>query len=117
MSDMQFNWPGFSCVGLSGVRYFSIMNPWIDFVVLFDDSQYTSGTISGAIHDSMALFWEGDTYECYGDALYDNMRNEWGVQHFMILFHDSENESEEYEEAWEKWLGHIEMRDTIREAE
>lgn len=107
----DLRWPHIATVGFSGVRYFSLMNPWIDFVVLFDESQYKVDTIVDSISAAMESYWDGDE-ECFGDAVYCCL-DVWGVQHYAILFHDTEDESGEYEDRWDHWIGNVNIVKTL----
>lgn len=99
------SWPGVLYEGLSGVRYFSIMNPWIDFVVVFDEDVYPKEKVSAAVNAGMDEYWNRDS-EAYGDEVWRAL-TEAGIRKFAILFHDTENESEEYENEWDFWISEI----------
>lgn len=82
--------------GMCGFRHFSMMNPWIDFVVLVPES--FKSVARTAILGAMESYWDFE-YECYGDAVEDLLFQN-GIP-FVIFYHDSEDLSDEYEEAWE----------------
>jgi len=100
-----FAWPHLSCMGFCGERFFSQMNPWIDFVVLYDPSEYDRGYICKTVEKALDAFWDGE-YECYGDAVEVELMSA-GIVKYMMVYHDSEDESAEYEEQWEKWIKDI----------
>lgn len=82
--------------GYVGMRYAGIDNGWIDFVVLVPKGCEDADKVIKA----MDAFWD-EEYECYGDAIEEAFPND------IILFHDSDDESEEYEEKWEEMLSGI----------
>ncbi len=94
--------PFFTSSGFSAVRYYSIMNPWLDFIVVFDEKKYQPQTIAGHIMSAMNEYWESDDL-CYGDLLEIRFK-ENNVIDYMIIYHDDDDESPEYENAWESWL-------------
>ena len=101
MKDLQI-----SCDGMYGFRHFSITNPWLDFVVLSPRSN--AKIIRRLIHEAMDAYWEYE-YECYGDAVED-MLVRYNIPYF-IIYHDSDDESEEYEAAWEKLISQFDYED------
>lgn len=87
---------------MTGIRYFSESNPWIDFVVLVDDEAKTDAKV--AIARAMDTFWEdGDI--CYGDAVYAEMNKLKGV-HFSVIFFD-ENLPES---MWDDFLEYVKSK-------
>ena len=83
------------------IRYFSIVNPWIDFVVTVNESDSAKAT--GAIYDGIEAFCEdGDSGWCYGDYVETALTN--ADITYDIMYHDSEDMSDEYEEKWEASL-------------
>ena len=115
MSSVDYHtltWPDISCPGMSGLRYYSDLNPWIDFVVLFDAEKYDRQLVTALIDDAAAFFWDDDE-SCYGDVVEQYLR-QGGVDSFVMLYHDSFDESWEYEQAWEE---HIRRLPIIRTAE
>lgn len=92
------NFPSISTKGLVGIRYFSDINPWIDFVVFVKKEAVR--TTAREIAEAMDEFWLGiDNCECYGDIVERNISS-----NCLIIFHDDEDESWEYEEAWENMV-------------
>lgn len=92
------NFPNISTQGLVGIRYFSDINPWIDFVVFV--KQEAVGITASEIAEAMDEFWlSTDNSECYGDIVERKISS-----NYLIIFHDDEDESWEYEEAWENMV-------------
>lgn len=91
------NFPDFSTKEVVGLRFFSSINPWLDFVVFVRKSSVKKTAIE--IMAAMNTFWEGKVYETYGDALEHTITDPC-----LILYHDSEDASQEYEEKWERLL-------------
>lgn len=96
---MSYNFPIINAVGKSIVRRFSIMNPWIDFVVVVepDDVAETEITLDTAMDE----YWESD-FEAYGDVVERHLGIA-GIK-YEIVYHDPYDESDEYEMAWETYL-------------
>lgn len=101
MKDLQI-----SCAGMAGFRHFSIMNPWLDFVVLTPKNYAEAAR--NIIHEAMDAYWDYE-YECYGDAI-EGLFIKYVVP-FVIVFHDSEDESAEYEAEWEKLISQLNYED------
>ena len=82
------------------LRWFSIMNPWMDFVVTVstNDAEQTKKLIKKAIDD----WWEDDRGFGYGDFIEDVLEENGILYH--IQFHRADTESAEYEELWEASL-------------
>lgn len=96
------NIPEITSCGFSGTRYFSMMNPWIDFVVVSPTNFQPA--IEAAIEDAFNDYWNED-FETYGDALEHYLR--MGGYPFMIFYHDGEDTSAEYEKDWELFLNQL----------
>ena len=88
--------------GMVNLRWFSDTNKWIDFVVstpeVFKDEATT------AVHDAMDAYWD-DEFECYGDAVKCFMRD--AAIPYVGIYHDADDESDEYEKKWEALLSEI----------
>lgn len=83
------------------LRRFSIVNPWIDFVVTVDESDAwaTATTVARAMQE----FWAcADDGLCYGDAV-ENALTDAGIA-YDIMYHDADDMTDEYEKAWEARL-------------
>lgn len=89
-----------------GVRYYSTMNAWIDFVVYAPETAIQH--VTKAIRKAMNAYWEGE-YDCYGDALENALKNTTA----FIVYHDADNEDDEYERAWEAMLAETNVAVTI----
>lgn len=79
------------------LRWFSITNPWMDFIVQVPD-KYEDDAIT-TILDAMDEYWEDGEYECYGDVVECSL-DEMGIPH-NVSYHDPDDESDEYEDKWE----------------
>lgn len=86
--------------GMKAVRWYSDTNQWIDFIVVVPD-EYLPFTAK-AVGKAMDAYWNDDSIECYGDAVEDNLRQ--SNIPYLIFFHDSEREDDEYEERWEAFV-------------
>ena len=85
--------------GFAGIRYKSCMNPWIDFVVVIDNGSLLK--TAAEIDEAMTDYWDGK-YDTYGDAI------RYGVTgKYIVICHDSEDESDEYEEEFEQMISGI----------
>lgn len=85
---------------MAGFRRYSVTNPWIDFVVLVP-REYAL-TAMTAIDEAMGAFWD-EEYECYGDSVEAALI---GLHiPYVIVYHDSEDTSDAYEEMWERTIG------------
>jgi len=93
-------WPIIQNDGFVALRHYSETNPWIDFVIFVNkvDQEEASEQIKLA----MGAYWDCE-FETYGDAL-DYFLND--ISHITI-FHDSEDESQEYENMWFQLLEDI----------
>lgn len=86
------------------IRWFSELNPWIDFVVicLFEDRDRAIEIVEKAMTE---WYNDPDIYGGYGDAV------EWWLQQenipYEIICHDSEDTSDKYEEFWNKILNQL----------
>lgn len=91
--------PYISVGGHTALRLASESNPWIDFVVFVPTG--TEKEASKKMWRAMDRFYtasEDDYFELYSEYVDDEFPNS------ICLYHDSEDESEEYEEAWEEML-------------
>lgn len=95
----QYDFPDLNAVGKGIVRYFSITNPWMDFVVIVekDEKEY----VRQIIYEAMDEYWASD-FEAYGDVVERNL-TEANIS-FQIAYHNPQDESDEYEDAWERYL-------------
>ena len=96
--------------GMTGIRYFSYMNNWIDYIVLVLDSDVERA--KETIRKAMDMYWD-EEFECYGDAvecmLYAN-KIPYCIQYIPW---DHENDCEFEWIDWEKYLEHLSNDCTI----
>lgn len=85
------------CIGL---RWFSVMNPFIDFVVLVHESDRERAT--EAIREGMDDFWD-DAADGYGDCVYWALEAR-GIKNVMRFF-DEDTETDE------EWEAHVALLD------
>ena len=99
-----------SCIGMSGVRYFSLMNPWLDFIVIVNlhDLEKTKAVVRA----SMDEYWKQDD-EPYGDIVERNLAKEQ-IPAF-IMYHSTDDESDLYEEHWGTIVNYIPTGEIIVE--
>ena len=100
--NTNYTLPPINAAGKAVVRHFSITNPWLDFVVLVDPKD--KETTESIVQKSMDEYWDSDC-DAYGDLVESNLSNA-GIE-FSIVYHDSSDESDEYEEIWESLLDGI----------
>lgn len=84
------------------IRYCSFLNTWLDFVVIT-----TKDNIEGAtavVDEAMNEYWNSDN-DCYGD-LVEQYLDDASIP-ATVLYHDSDDESEEYENAWEEFCAKL----------
>ena len=96
--------PDISCHKMKAIRYFSKTNKWLDFVILVDESIFRQACVLA--QQAIDSYWDGH-YECYGDALnyYLGQLN----APYILIAHDCDNETDEYEDWWRKILAGIFM--------
>lgn len=82
-----------------GYRYASDLNDWIDFVVLVPTP--SQGDESERIIKAMDAFWNREQPDTYSEYI------EEAFPDSIILYHDSEDDSEEYEKKWNETLDSI----------
>ena len=71
-----------------GIRYFSEMNPWIDFVVFV--AEKSKDIVKDCIMRTMDAFWDND-YECYGNLLLYNLsKSGLKCDDYYILHYDED---------------------------
>lgn len=88
--------------GMVGVRWSSAENPWIDVVAVVNEKDAHAAIAS--MSRAKDLYWDS-VYECYGDAVECELSQN-GIP-YMLVFHDSMDESVEYEELWDEMLSGI----------
>lgn len=95
--------------GMTGLRYFSFMNPWIDYlvIVLNDDVSRATETIQKA----MDMYWD-EEYECYGDAVECQLMENKIPYFIQYIPWDHENDCE-LGIDWEWYLKEISENCTI----
>lgn len=85
--------------GFSSVRYYSWVNPWIDFIVLVQSS-FEDRALE-IVRNAMDEYWESDDM-CYGDVV-----ERWLLVSkipYMIFYHSEEKQDEAYESEWERLI-------------
>lgn len=87
--------------GVVGIRYSSFINPWIDFVVFVNKNRMH--TVAQKIITGMNSYWDGE-WETYMEAVENVLAGD-----YVILSHDSNDESEEYEKLWESMISNPEI--------
>lgn len=96
--------------GMKAIRWFSVMNPFIDFVVVVP-AEFHDEAVE-VIRKAMDMFWE-DEYEAYGDAV----ENELALADvpFEIRYIPWDDKADEAvdEAAWEKWIDEIRETCTV----
>ena len=87
---------------MTGIRYFSESNPWIDFVVFASEKDKEDAKL--AIIRGMDNFWEdGDI--CYGDAVLAELNQidyKGDIKPFIVFIDESLPES-----MWEEYLDFV----------
>ena len=94
--------PDIYCHCMEAIRYSSDANKWLDFVILVDELVFMKAC--ALAQEAIDSYWDGH-YECYGDALayyLDQLE-----EPYILLAHDCDNETDEYEEWWQKTLDWI----------
>ena len=96
--------------GFVGLRWYSIMNPWLDFVVFVREEESTKAT--NIITKAMDDYWESDN-EAYGDLV--EFRLKKANIPFWILYYPADDDAgdmwaEEFEEALEMYQRTIPIR-------
>lgn len=93
------------------VRYYSIINPWIDAVIIVNKNkkEETEKIVETAMKDFWKDYWkEVREYECYGDIIIAYL--EEAKIEFDIILHDSSDKSEDYEELWDNYISFLKRR-------
>lgn len=93
-------WPIIQNDGFIALRYHSVTNPWIDFVIFVNKADREEASMQ--IKLAMGAYWDCE-FETYGDALNYFLND---IPHITI-FHDSEDKSPEYENIWDQLLEDI----------
>lgn len=103
---MEF--PTVEANGMYGFRFYSNMNPWIDFVVLVPRTIKDSAYV--ILRHAIEAYWN-DIYECYGDAIEDKLDKR--EIPYVVIYHDSNNISDEYEHRWEAMVENLVIMEEI----
>ena len=82
------------------LRWFSVLNEWMDFLVLVP--AWAKEVATEAIYAGMSEFWDNDCL-CYGDCV-DDALMERGVPYFC----DYLDESRYTQDSWERHVGSLE---------
>lgn len=99
MKAEQFNFPAVKTAGKAIVRYFSELNPWLDFVVIVAPGK--QARVMRILSKEMDEYWDQDDL-CYGDMVEDALKK--AHIRYEIVYHDNNREDQEYEDAWEEYL-------------
>ena len=94
-----YEFPDVSMNGMGIARYYSVTNPWIDVLAIVFPKNAVRAT--EIMDNAMDAWWDDDKGQCYGDVIGDAL-DVAGIPHHLI-FHDSDDESQEYEDAWDKY--------------
>lgn len=100
MENVEYQFPKVNVLYKKIIRYFSVTNPWVDFIVVVDPKDTEKA--DEAIKTAMIKFWNEDNYEPYGDIL-ERKLTESEIE-YQVIYHDSDDISSEYEEAWEHYV-------------
>lgn len=95
--------------GMTGIRYFSFTNLWIDYIVIVlnDDVERAKEVIQNA----MDMYWDCE-YECYGDAV-ECQLVENGIPYFIqYIPWDHENDCG-LGVDWEWYLSELSKNGTL----
>lgn len=90
--------------GMAAVRYFSMTNPWIDFVVLAPKENLNC--VITDVEQAMDDFWDYE-YETYGDAVDDALLNDSRVNNYIVLYGPSDEEDTDASNSWEAMLDEL----------
>lgn len=99
MEKQIFTFPEIKTEGKAIVRHFSLTNPWIDFIVVVDPSVKDDARY--VINKAMEEYWNSDD-DCFGDLVEEALKK--AEIEYDIVYHDTYDESDEYEDAWEAYL-------------
>lgn len=105
MSKTEYNFPKIDMTGKTIVRQFSFVNPWIDMIVVVNEAD--SKKAKNVISDAMDAYWNYE-FECYGDAI-EAYLEEAGILH-QSVYHDADDDTQEYEDAWEEYIDSLYKR-------
>lgn len=108
MNDRTYPiWPVIENNNFSVLHYASDLNPWIDFLIFVKPEDLEKAIVS--VQTAMDDYWN-EKFNTYGDALHYHM----DVPYF-IIYHDSEDTSESYEDIWWQMINDIENTTDIKE--
>lgn len=94
---------GFSAHGaFEGIRYESLENPWIDFIVVVKKEDLEKA--KRVILDAVDEYWNSE-WECYGNCVENRLKYEQ-IKYFMF-YYDDENTDEQYDLFWENFAENI----------
>lgn len=95
-----YEFPKVDVKGKGIARWYSTQNPWMDAIFLVDPKNVDEA--NKLANSAMDSWWDDDEGLGYGDAIELALKDA-GID-FKSVYHDSDDESDEYEEAWEKYL-------------
>lgn len=98
----RYAFPQIDMDGKSMCRYFSETNPWIDVVVIVNNADAVR--TNEIILEAMEKYWNC-VYECYGDSIEACIED--ADIHHQSVYHDANDESGEYELAWERYIAYL----------
>ena len=96
------NFPEIHVSKLVPIRWFSHTNYWMD-VVIFVPENFKYGA-KLLVNAAIEAYWN-EEFKCYGDAI-EAYLDDAGII-YAIIYHDSEDMSEEYEQEWDNFIDSI----------
>ena len=97
--------------GMKAIHYFSLMNEFLDFLVIVSEKQ--ADQAAELVRKALDMFWD-DQYETYGDAVYGELSGA-GIPFFMIgqPWNDECDCPDKSVLDYEMWLNEFDGKDTI----
>lgn len=96
--------PDISADKFTAIRYYSELNPWIDFVVFVEKDREDEAMEK--LQMAIDAYWDGH-FECYGDAVHDILHE--AKIPYILSSHDPDDESDEYSWWWRVHMARIEQ--------
>ena len=84
------------------IRWYSQTNYWMD-AVIFVPENFKYGAMQ-LVNSAIEAYWN-DEFETYGDAIEQYLTNAGII--YAIIYHDSEDISDEYEQEWDNLIDSI----------
>ena len=95
-----YEFPDVNMDGNGIARYYSLTNPWMDVIAVVPDRH--TKRAKDIMGRAMSAWWDKDKGQSYGDVIDDALLGEYIPHH--LIFHDPNDETDEYEAAWEKYI-------------